>query len=246
MTKVASNVPRVPKYSSHTIVRRNILCGDDEQLKFMPFLGDSKGDVKASVFNRLVKELDEVYSAKRSGSSSESESASKLRSYLDGWLEELDLDCDRQALIRYILEEDSDSLVKSYKEIRLLRMASGGPLAPNLAEVAAIFSEAFKNVFGVTITAVILPDERLKEMLEEAHKRGPDSPLGRNQSESPKSPKNAAEYTTERLGTFTNLTCLICGAICCQTHQQWTFLDQTLLNRPARTNAIVRSTTMTG
>lgn len=223
-TIVASNVPRVPKYSSHTIVRRNILCGDDDKLKFIPFLGDSGGHVKTSVFNRLVKELEDAYSAKRSGSSKESELASKLRTYLDGWLEELDLGCDQQALMRYILEEDSDDLGKSYKEIRLLRKAFGGPLEPSLAEIAATFSEAFKNVFDVPLRDVLLPDERVKEILEKAEKPAPDSSLGRGQSESPRSQINGAEHTTERLGTFTNLTCLICGAVCCQTHGDYNSL----------------------
>ncbi|KAG0645584.1 Enhancer of zeste [Hyphodiscus hymeniophilus] len=219
--KVASNVPRVPKYSSYTIVKRNILCADDEQLKFMPFLGvyDSKGDVKSSVFNRLVKELDEVYSAKRSGSSQETEMASTINTYIDGWLEELDLGLDRQGLISYILEENSDNLDKSQKEIKRLRKASGGPLAPHMVEIATTFSAAFKTVFNpISITSVILPDQRLKEMLERTNKPGQNSPLGRSQSGSPKSQLSEAEYTTERLGTYINLTCLICGAICCQTH----------------------------
>lgn len=213
-TKVASNVPRVPKYSSLTIVKRNILCADDEQLKFMPYLTDSN---KASVFNRLVKELDEAYSAKRSGSDSDSELASQLSTYLDSWLEELDLGFDRQALIRYILQEDSDSLGKSQKEVRILRKTSGGPIPPNLAEVATTISAAFKTVFPVSITAVILPDERLNDMLEKANKSGSDGSLGRNQSESPKS-QNSAEHKDERLGTYTHQTCLICGVISCQTH----------------------------
>ena len=220
-SKIASNVPRIPKYSSHTTVKRNILCADDEQLKFMPFLGDSKGDVKASVFNRLVKELDEVYSAKRSGSSQDNEMASKLSTYLDGWLEELDLGLDRQRLISYILEEDGESLGKSPKEIRLLRKAAGGPLATHMADIAASISGAFKTVFGtISITAVTLPDQRLREMLESANKPVLDSTSKRNSShsESPKSQSSGAQHGTERLGTFTNLTCLICGAICCQTH----------------------------
>ena len=218
-SKVTSNVYRVPKYSSLTLVKRNILCADDEQLKFMPFLGDPKGDVKSSVFKRLVKELNEAYSAKRSGSSEDNEMALRLSTYLDGWLEELDLGLDRQGLIRYILEEDGDSFGKSRKEINFLKKAVGSPLAPHLAEIAATFSEVFKTVFRIdSINAVILPDQLFKEMLEKANNPGPGISSGRSQSESPKSQNSGAEHTTERLGTFTNLTCLICGAISCQTH----------------------------
>ena len=200
------------------------MCGDDDKLKFIPFLGDQGGHVKASVFNRLVKELEEAYSAKRSGSTKESEWASKLRTYLDGWLKELDVGCDQQALIRYILEEDSDDLCKSDKELRLLRQVFGGTLAPNLVEVIIMLSEAFLKGFGVSLKAVMLPDEQLKEMLEKAEKIKADTSLGRGQSELPRSHISGAEHTTERLGTFTNLTCLICGAICCQSHGDYNCL----------------------
>jgi hypothetical protein len=222
--RVTSDAPRVPRYTAHTIVKRNILCADDEKLKFIPFLADSVGDVKNSFHRKLVKELDEAYSAKRSGSPERSEWTSKIRAYLDDWLEELDLGCDQPSLIRYILEEDSDDLQKSHKDMRILRKAFGGPLELGLMEMAKIFSEAFLNVFEVPLKDVILPDERLKEMLESAQKSNSDGSLGRSQSESPRSQTNGAEHTDERLGTFTNLTCLICGAVCCQTHGDYNSL----------------------
>jgi histone-lysine N-methyltransferase EZH2 len=215
-TKVASNVPRVPKYSFHTITKRNILCADDEQLKYMPFLGDSKGDVKDSVFKRLKKELDEVYSAQRSGSTQYSELASKLRAYIDRWLEHFDLGLDRQALIRYIARKDSDSFGEKQKGGNIHK-AFRSPSPTQLAEIAETLSSAFQEVFEINITAVILPDQRLKDRLEKLDKLG-DSTLGRSHSETPGSHLDGAEYTTERLGTYTNLTCLICGAISCQTH----------------------------
>lgn len=181
-------------------------------------MADSVGDVKTATFKKLVKELDEAYSAKRSGSSQQTELATSLRAYLDDWLEELDLGCDQQSLVRYTLEKDSDDLQKSYKELRLLRESFGVPLESCLMETAKTFSEAFFQVFGVPLKDVVLPEDRLKQMLESAEKSAPNSSLRRSLSESPRSQKDIVEHTTERLGTFTNLTCLICAAVSCQTH----------------------------
>jgi hypothetical protein len=180
----------------------------------MPFLADSNKDY---MHKRLLKELEEAYSARRLGSDPDSELASQLSAYLDSWLEELDLGLDRQALTRYILDEDSDSLGKTQREIRLLTKASGSQLSPSLAAVASNFAAAFNTVFKLSITAVVLPDERLNDMLEKASKSGLDNSQERSQSESPMS-QNSTEHKDERLGTYTHLTCLICGVIACQTH----------------------------
>jgi ssRNA-specific RNase YbeY (16S rRNA maturation enzyme) len=59
-------------------------------------------------FKRLVTELEEAYTAKRSESSREYERASQIRSYLDSWLERLNIRCDQEVLIQYILVQDQE------------------------------------------------------------------------------------------------------------------------------------------
>ena len=102
------DVPRVPKYSSHTNVRRNVLTADDEKLKYLPYLGEIDSKKEAN-FKRLIKDLEEAYSAKRGESSRESDRASRIRSYLDTWLEDLDIGCNEQTLVQYILSQESNA-----------------------------------------------------------------------------------------------------------------------------------------
>jgi hypothetical protein len=203
---MASDIPRVPKYSNHQAVKRNILSADDEKLKFIPFLekGDEPATDEQKVWSRLVKELEAAYTANSSISSRESERACRIQTYLDDWLESLDVSCDQQALIQYILDEDDLGL--RTKDRKLLLKSFPSQLKPNGRELASRFSEAFENVFGLSLKDVILLDDRLKDMVEFAKKR-----LHDNMEQPPEAP-------VDRYGTYSNLTCLICGAVCCQTH----------------------------
>jgi histone-lysine N-methyltransferase EZH2 len=220
-TKVAGDAPRVPRYNSNTIVKRNILCGDEDKLQFIPFLANPAGETDQG---SLLADLGEVYSTKPSGFSKESERALEIRNYVDDWLEGLDVGCNRQTLIRYLIEKSTDDLGKNHK-LRRLEKSFGGPLAPTLVEVAKRISDAFDKILGVSLKDVILPEKCLKQIIENAEKTCPDGSLGRSQSESPKSQFNRTEYTVERLGTFINLTCLICGVVSCQTHGDYTKVD---------------------
>ncbi|KAK0122036.1 hypothetical protein ONS95_010301 [Cadophora gregata] len=197
--QVFGDAPRVPKYSSHMNVRRNILKADDEKLKFIPFLGDS-GTRNEANFSRLVKELEQVYSPRSSVTSRETEEISRIRQYLPMWLEELQLGFDLQALKHYLLlqNEESGELGIDRRQRRLLLESFGGPLDYRIGEAASNFCDAFETVFDIETQDVVLPASLLKEMIESATKK--------------------PNPTSNRIGTYADLTCLICAAIDCPTH----------------------------
>ncbi|KAE9366847.1 hypothetical protein N431DRAFT_351183 [Stipitochalara longipes BDJ] len=208
---INTDLPRVPKYYSHTNVKRNILTADDEKLKFIPFLGDYLGQgtaKKQEGHKRLLKELEEAYSATRISSSRETERASSLGSHLDTWLKELKVACNKQDLTQYILEDDDScaELRLKPRDRKALLSSFGESLPPNVHEAAELFSEAFHNVFSIPLHYVILSGERLREMTEAA---------GKPVSKTPEKPSNTP---ADRLGTYTTLTCMICGAVDCPTH----------------------------
>lgn len=207
---ITTDLPRVPKYYSHTNVKRNILTADDEKLKFIPFLGDllGQGAKKQEGHKRLLKELEEAYSATRISSSRETERASSLRSHLDIWLKELKVDCNQQDLMQYILNDDGScaELRLKPRDRKALLASFGEPLQPKVHEAAKMVCEAFQNVFAIPLHDVILPTERVKEMTEA---------VGKPVSKTPEKPSNAP---ADRLETYTTLTCMLCGAIDCPTH----------------------------
>jgi hypothetical protein len=200
----------VPKYYSHTNVRRNILTADDEKLKFIPFLGDAlgQGAAKKDNFRRLLKELEEAYSAKRSESSRETERASDIRAHLDIWLKELKVNCNQQDLTQYILSNDDSGeelLLKTLDRKAILK-SFGQSLPHNVHKSAGVFCQAFQNVFGIPLHDVILPSERVKELVESARKTVT------------RTPEKPTYSPAERLETYINLTCMLCGAVDCPTH----------------------------
>ncbi|KAH7413057.1 hypothetical protein BKA64DRAFT_343964 [Cadophora sp. MPI-SDFR-AT-0126] len=199
---VSGDTPRVPKYSSHTNVRRNILKADDEKLKFIPFLGDSRNEAN---FRRLVKELEQVYSPRSSETSREAEENSRIRQYLPMWLDDLQLGFDLQALKHYLLQQDEESgeLGIEPRNRRLLLESLGEPLDTHTRQAASMFCDAFDKVFDIATQDVVLPASLLKEMIEAA----------RNEVE-----KKKPSPASNRIGTYADLTCLICAAIDCPTH----------------------------
>jgi hypothetical protein len=167
------------------------------------------GNLTDNKHKRLLQELEALYSPKRSGSSQESEKAKILNGYLDEWLNKLQGSLGRETMVRYILEEDSGNLGIDPRELKQLRKYFGGTLPQQIKSKAEMLCHAFEKIFEISLERVILPDERLKEMLE--------SPSPRAQ-ESRGSQANENGPSSERLGTFANLICMICGAIRCQTH----------------------------
>ncbi|TVY35180.1 Histone-lysine N-methyltransferase [Lachnellula subtilissima] len=201
-----SDVSRVPKFSSHTFVRRNILSADDEKLRFVPYLGDV--DSSQNNKRRLEKDLAEAYTAERSEPSRVSENISNLGAHLEYWLEDLDIGCTKQILEHYILrQEDIDEAGLGKKARKTLLKSFATPLTTENLNMANKFSQAFETVFGLSLGKVLWPADRLKEMMEAAKANG-----GR------KSLDNIATSLETHLETYTALSCLICGAIECQTH----------------------------
>lgn len=201
--KIYQDTPRVPKYSSHTNVRRNILEADDEKLKFIPFLGDAGGSSrKEKNFKRLVKELEDAYedAPRNADASREGEEASRIRSYLDMWLEELDIGSDMEDLQHYLLLRDEENVELGLApRNRTTILKTFKPLSEEAKEAAARFCDAFDDIFDVALQDVILPAGILKEMVEGARKKPNTSP-------------------PNRIATYTDLTCVICAAIDCPTH----------------------------
>ncbi|TVY40954.1 Histone-lysine N-methyltransferase [Lachnellula occidentalis] len=201
-----SNISRVPRFASHTFVRRNILSADDEKLRFVPYLGDV--DTSHNNKRRLEKDLAEAYTAERSESSRVSENISNLGAHLEYWLEDLDIGCTKQDLEHYILrQEDVDEAVLGKKARKTLLASYATPLTTENLKMANKFSQAFETVFGLSLGKVLWPADRLKEMMEAAKANS-----GR------KSLDKIATSLETHLETYTALSCLICGAIECQTH----------------------------
>ncbi|CZS97712.1 uncharacterized protein RAG0_06659 [Rhynchosporium agropyri] len=201
VTKAYGNTPRVPRYNSHTSIRRNILKADDENLKFIPFFGESRNE---NNHRKLLKELEQVYTPLSKETSRESEENSRIREFLPCWLAELQLACDTTTLKHYLLvqEKENGELGLSLRLRRLLLESFESPLTHEKSEIARRFSEVFEKVFRISLGDVILPPGLLKEMIEVARNKAAKKEHG---------PSN-------RIATYTDLTCLICAAIDCPIH----------------------------
>lgn len=209
--RIFGDTPRVPRYSSHTTVSRNILSADSEKLKYVPYLGDVAGPAnKDTNFKRLLKELEEAYSPRRIESTRQCEKASRIRAYVEAWLGESQLDCDQRTLIQYMMtEENANELGLRDAEREMLLASFGEPLSKQTKDAGEQFWEAFDKVFDIGLPNVLLPTELLKEMVESARKKTNPTP------------EKAANIPGDRLGTYTTLTCLICAAVDCQTHADY-------------------------
>jgi len=117
--------------------------------------------------------------------------------------EKLQLGFDLQALKHYLLlqNEESGELGIEPRKRRLLLDSFREPLDYSTKEAASRFCDAFDTVFDIATQDVVLPASLLKEMIEtviaDKKKRGPVS---------------------NRIGTYADLTCLICAVIDCPTH----------------------------
>ncbi len=193
---------RVPNYQSYTNIQRNILTADNENLKYIPLGADYKDHDE-----NFQKDLDEQYIAKRSEDIKDFERAFRLRQWLDSWLETLNIGLDQPTLRRYVLTlNDIETILRRRpKELDMLR-DTGPPLNESTVAVARLFCEVFKTVFGLGIEKVVWPKDLLKEELENAKK------------EILSSPELPSNYLPSRVGTYVELTCLICGIVDCPTH----------------------------
>jgi hypothetical protein len=207
-TVITGDTPRVPRYSSHTNVSRNILSGDSDKYKYVPYLGD-QGPNDDTNLRRLLKEMEEHYSHGRIESARLSEFASRIAKYLEAWLSKSKV-INEEVLVHYIVSQESAIRLGLREEEREMLLKSfGEPLSEQTADAVGSFWEAFDEVFGINLPNVVLPLERLKEMVEHVSKK------------TNASPEKPVPAPGDRLGTYASLTCLICGAVDCQTHADY-------------------------
>lgn len=210
--QITGNTALVPRYSSHTNVSRNILSADSEKLKYVPYLGHEaeKSEHHDTNLKRLLKDLQEAYSHGRIGSTRQADLAFRISNYLDVWFGKKNLALDREVLVQYILSKQTAIRLGLREDERELLLESfSKPLNEQDADSADAFWQAFDQVFKINLPNVVLPLERLKEMVELATKKLSTSP------------EKAVPISGDGLGTYASLTCLICGAVDCQTHADY-------------------------
>ena len=213
----------MPKYSHNTTVKRNILTMDDERLRYIPYMGDVSVVPKKKTM-LLLQELEAAYNPKSTSSGRESEWSYQIRGYLDYYLSELSsLHLDLDKLVQYALGQFDEPSERKLKDIDALLEQYAQPLQPRDIQVAKAFSDSFYRILKNSLRDTLLPEDRLKEMAEQL-KKPSEEKLTKTPPKAQTSQGNAgkgdlaAEPITDRLGTYTTLTCLICGAISCQTH----------------------------
>lgn len=193
---------------------------DDERLRFIPYMGDAEGSKKKNA--RLIHELEQAYSPKPSTSSRESEWSSQVRACLEVSLEKLGLGIGQDKLIQYLLDQGRNRSRDSEIEKRTIHESFELPLEPRERELAKMASQAFRKVYDRPLEDILLSEEHLKELAERTNSNQ-DKP-GRTPTKSQLSQtdinkmESSAESCPDRLGTYTTLICLICGAASCQTH----------------------------
>jgi hypothetical protein len=193
---------------------------DDEKLRFIPYMGDAEESKKKNA--RLIQELEQAYNPKHCPSGRDSEWSSQVRGYLDKYLEGSGLGITQDMLTHYLLDLLKDSSECDKREVQTILESFDSPLEPNEIAKAKMFSHAFNKVHDYPLRESILPGARLRELAEQLRKPGEDKLMRtpqklQNQINSERG-LPPTEPSWERLGTYTTLTCLICGAMSCPTH----------------------------
>lgn len=201
-------------------MKRNILVGDSDKLPFLPLQNLIEGSSE-KVKKRFYAELDEAYAGKLSESSRKTEPLVLIKSYLPYWLEELDIGLTEEILIRYVLQKDGEYFELGSMATRRLLDSVGGRLSAAEVKKASRFSEAFSSSFKVNLNSIVLPKDKLRELMEAARKISEGTP----DKEEP-SPG-------DHLSTQTNFACLICHAMCCPTHGEYNYRKVATLDDPA-------------
>lgn len=194
---------------------------DDEKLRYIPYMGEAESSKKKNA--RLLDELKAAYNPKATSSGRESEWGYQIRAYLTEYLEELDLPLTQDILVQYLLDQGDQSSGRNTKDIQTILGQYDEPLEPSKKQFAKAFSEAFQRIHKYTLRETLLPDDRLKEMAEQLKRPIDDRltktpPKGQTGLGNVNIDDSTAELTFDRLGTYTTLTCLICGAMSCPTH----------------------------
>lgn len=175
----------------------------------------------------LEEELRKTYSQKHE-TSGEMEYRKRLQGHIDFWLEECNIQCTRRDLENYLItrnsfgtyvKETQKSLKKAYKKAapRIVKLKT--QLNAEICKICRGFSMAFESVFEISLCAVLLPTNRIKELFRLELNKTCRKSLDHQQSIATKGPMFAVE-------TYTNLMCLICGALDCQIHGEFSEMVQ--------------------
>jgi len=176
----------------------------------MPYLGEDHSTQGKRILKRTKEDLETAFAGKVPKDSRELERQILIRGYLDTWLEELKLGISVDGLTQYILAEDNWDIDIKLRDIQTLKKDDD---YSNTWDMCKRFAEAFHEVFRYRLKDVILGERRVKELIELAKSMREEAKKA--QASMPK------DTMAERLSTFTDWTCLICGALYCQTHGDW-------------------------
>ncbi|KAG9249066.1 hypothetical protein BJ878DRAFT_150519 [Calycina marina] len=207
-----SDVSRVPRYHAHTLVKRNLLTADDETLRYQPYLGDTYTWQGKQLHNRTQEELEIAYARKEPKSHFDIERQQNICRYLPYWLEALNIGITVKNLEQYVLSQDNWDVKMKAKDVAAMK-AWDSIHIPASFKTCLQFDKALIEVFGWRVKTIILNEARQKELSHLAKMKRQE--IKKRQTMASGSTKEAI---AERLSTFTEWTCLICGVIYCQTH----------------------------
>lgn len=198
---------------------------NDEKLRFIPFLGDTEG--KKKTFTKLVTELEQAHTEKQEESGRKAEQLAQIRAYLDNWLSELDLGIDRKNLLQYFLNEQGDHIELGPRQMRSLLSSCEHPLTKVVVEKCNTFSKAFDSVFKHSLKDVIVLDKKLREVMIASRRPSKGSPRSPRDFRTNGTDNHPDGQVLDRLGldrlyTYADMGCTICGTIWCQTHGDYT------------------------
>lgn len=169
---------------------------------------------------KFAGEIDGAF-IKKQRQADRAEQSAQILPYLQRWLADLDLGIGHKELIQYYLEHrDGDIPIIKLRQREALRRSFESPSDKSIVQACSEFSAIFDKVFSISLIEVIFYDEKLKDLTQ-------ISKIYKKQSScSPKASKDVTmtgtgqdtEASSNRLDTYADLMCLICGAIQCQTH----------------------------
>ncbi|KAL3418577.1 SET domain-containing protein [Phlyctema vagabunda] len=207
-TPVLGEISRVPKYNHHTAVRGNILEGDDDKLKYIPFFDDVDGchdKVKEAAARKLERDLHEHHEQNVSASSRDSERQLRSQYCLTALLQQLHGICDLRMLTTHVVRHQSKEAGLDKSQVAMLLKALKAPKEPLQNEVLSNICLAWDSVFGYDLHHLVLSSDRVNDILE---------PKDIQSQELEPTILNPNQV----IGTYTDLCCIICNTIHCQIH----------------------------
>ncbi|KAL1878601.1 hypothetical protein VTK73DRAFT_7682 [Phialemonium thermophilum] len=211
----------VPRYRFHHVeIRKNILS-PNTMLKFVPHLRDldEKEEKKYFVWLKELEAMDNKSGFKtlnrvqKMAKSRHDEYAATLYTFLDRWIETLDIPgCTKSTLIRYMAtQSETDDAITPQQKNTLLDSYSEDAGSPQTKEAARLFTEAFDRVFGhrVPLRDVLMLDESVETIVD--NKKAKDTPSSEMASD-----EQLLLGVEKFLLTYSVLGCLICYSHDCE------------------------------